>query len=58
MIEKYGKNLEEEIKKDIKKIYDELSLCDVGLADIEATVSDERIKAVLQICENLEINKE
>ena len=48
----------DEIKKDMKKIYDELSPCDVELADIEATTSDERIKEVLQICKNLELSKE
>jgi len=44
------------IKKDMKRIYDELSPCDIELADIEATISDERIKEVLKICKNLELN--
>ena len=46
----------DEIKKDMKRIYDELSPCDIELADIEATISDERIKEVLKICKNLELN--
>jgi len=48
----------DEIKKDMKKIYNELSPCDVVMADIEATTSDKRVNELLQICKNLELRKE
>jgi len=47
-----------EIQKDMKKIYDELSPCDIVMADIQATTSDKRINELLQICENLESRKD
>jgi len=48
----------DEIKNDMKKIYNELSPCDVVMADIEATTSDKRVNELLQICKNLELRKE
>ncbi|MHC2994995.1 MAG: hypothetical protein IBV53_05790 [Candidatus Atribacteria bacterium] len=45
----------DEIKKDMKKIYDELSPCDIVMADIQATTSDKRVNELLQICKNLEL---
>src|SRR4030043_485943 len=48
----------DEIRKDMKKIYNELSPCDVEMADIEATTSDKRVNELLQICKNLELRKE
>jgi hypothetical protein len=48
----------DEIKKDMKKIYDELSPCDIVMADIQATTSDKKINELLQICKNLESRKD
>ena len=48
----------DEIKKDMKKIYNELSPCDVVMADIQATTSDERVNELLNICNNLELREE
>ena len=48
----------DEIREDMKKIYNELSPCDVEMADIEATTSDKRVNELLQICKNLELRKE
>jgi len=45
------------IKKDMKKIYNELSPCDMVMADIEANTSDKRVSELLQICKNLEMQK-
>ena len=47
----------EEIKKDMEKIYQELSPCDIVMADIEATTPDNRVKELLEICAFLEQNK-
>ena len=47
----------DEIKKDMKKIYHELSPCDIVMADIQATTSDKRVNELLQICRNLEMHK-
>ena len=46
-----------EIKKDMEKIYNELSPCDIVMADIQATTSDERVNELLQICRDLEMHK-
>ena len=46
-----------ELKKDMEKIYNELSPCDIVMADIEATTSDQRVNKLLQICGNLELKK-
>jgi len=46
-----------EIKKDMEKIYNELSPCDIVMADIQATTNDERVNELLQICKNLEKQK-
>jgi len=47
-----------DIQKDMEKIYKELSPCDIVMADIQATTSDERVNELLQICKNLELRKE
>jgi len=47
-----------EIKKDMEKIYKELSPCDIVMADIQATTSDERVNELLNICKNLELREE
>jgi uroporphyrinogen-III decarboxylase len=44
----------EEIKKDMERIYEELSPCDVVMADIQATTPDSRVKELLKICRDLE----
>ena len=48
----------DEIKKDMEKIYNELSPCDIVMADIQATTSDERVNELLKICKNLELREE
>ena len=45
----------DEIKKDMKKIYHELSPCDIVMADIQASTSVRRVNDFLQICKNLEV---
>ena len=47
----------DEIKKDMKKIYHELSPCDIVMADIQATTSDKRVNELLEICRKLELKK-
>jgi uroporphyrinogen-III decarboxylase len=47
----------DELKKDMKKIYDDLSPCDIVMADIQATTNNERVNELLQICRDLEIHK-
>jgi hypothetical protein len=44
----------EEIRKDVERIYEELSPCDVVMADIQATTPDSRVNELLKICRNLE----
>jgi hypothetical protein len=44
----------EEIRKDMKKIYDDLGPCDLVMADIQASTPDERVQALLDICEDIE----
>ncbi|GAI55267.1 unnamed protein product [marine sediment metagenome] len=46
------------IKKDMEKIYNELSPCDIVMADIQATTSDQRVNQLLKICKNLESRKD
>ena len=48
----------DEIKKDMEKIYNELSPCDIVMADIQATTSDQRVNQLLKICKNLESRKD
>lgn len=43
----------EEIKRDMLKIYQELSPCDIVIADIEANTPDNKVKNVLAICNSL-----
>ena len=47
-----------EIKKDMEKIYNELSPCDIVMADIQTTTSDQRVNQLLKICKNLESRKD
>jgi len=47
-----------EIKKDMEKIYNELSPCDIVMADIQASISTKRVNEFLQICKNLEEKKD
>ncbi len=42
------------IKKDMETIYNELSPCDIVMADIQAITSDKRVNELLQICKDLE----
>jgi hypothetical protein len=42
----------------MEKIYNELSPCDIVMADIQATTSDKRVNELLQICKNLESRKD
>jgi hypothetical protein len=44
----------EEIRKDMEKIFCELSPCDVVMADIQATTPDRRVNELLEICRALE----
>lgn len=43
----------EEIREDMRKIYDELGPCDLVMADIQATTPDERVRALLDICADI-----
>jgi len=47
-----------EIKEDMEKIYNELSPCDIVMADIQAITSDQRVNQLLKICKNLESRKD
>jgi hypothetical protein len=44
----------EEIQKDMGTIYEELSPCDLVMADVQATTPDSRVNELLQICYTLE----
>ena len=44
----------EEIAADMEKIHQELSPCDVVMADIQASTPDERVRELLGICARLE----
>ena len=44
----------EEIQKDMERIYEKLSPCDVVMADIQATTPDSRVNELLRICRDLE----
>lgn len=44
----------EEIRQDMARIYQELSPCDVVMADIQATTPDSRVNELLHICRTLE----
>jgi len=45
----------DEIRKDMEKIYNELSPCDIVMADIQATTGIRRVNEFLQVCKNLEV---
>jgi len=45
----------DEIKKDMEKIYHELSPCDIVMADVQATTSVKRVNDFLQMCKNFEV---
>jgi len=49
---------DEELRSDFRRIDDEYAPCDVVLADIEAGTPDERIWTVLEICEELNDDRE
>ena len=44
----------EEIEKDMRRIRDELSPCDIVMADIQAATPDARVNELLRICRSLE----
>ena len=44
----------EEIRADMEKICDELSPCDIVMADIQATTPDARVHELLDVCRRLE----
>jgi hypothetical protein len=44
----------EEIRADMRRIYEELAPCDIVMADIQAQTPDERVIALLEICRGLE----
>ena len=48
----------DELRKDMKKIYNDLSPCDIVMADVEVTTSDQKVNQLLKICKNLEIGKD
>jgi len=48
----------EELKTDMEKIYQELSPCDIVMADIQWSTPDERIHELLRICRRLESRHE
>ena len=47
-----------ELKRDMEKIYNDLSPCDIVMADIEVTTSDQKVNQLLKICKNLESRKD
>jgi len=47
----------DEIERDMKRIYDELSPCDIVISVTQATTCDKRVNELLQICKNLESRK-
>jgi hypothetical protein len=42
------------LRRDMEKVYLELSPCDIVMADIQASTSDKRVNELLEICGNLE----
>ena len=44
----------EEIRADMRRIYEELAPCDVVMADIQAQTPDKRVIELLEICRRLE----
>jgi len=44
----------EELEKDMEKIYRELSPCDIVMADIQVSTTDDRVHELLRICRELE----
>jgi hypothetical protein len=42
-----------EIRGDLEKIFAELGPCDLAMADIQATTSDDRIRKLLQMCSEI-----
>lgn len=44
----------DEIKKELEKIYRQVAPCNLVMADVQATTSDERINDFLKICSTLE----
>ena len=48
----------EGLREDMRRIYNELSPCDVVMADIPYNADDQRIKELLSICRELESKKE
>jgi hypothetical protein len=44
----------EVLARDMEKVHHELAPCDIVMADIQASTSDERVKELLAICKNLE----
>jgi len=44
----------EEIRADMEKIYSELGPCDLVMEDIQASTPDERVRALLDICRDIE----
>ena len=48
----------EELRRDMEKIYHELSPCDIVMADIQYSTPDMRIHQLLEICRSLEAGEE
>ena len=48
----------EGLREDMRKIYNELSPCDVVMADIPYNADDQRVKELLSICREVESKKE
>jgi hypothetical protein len=48
----------ETIRSDMKKIYQELSPCDIVMADIQSSTPDTRVNELLEICRSLESARE
>lgn len=48
----------EEIRRDMEKIYRELGPCDLVMADVQASTADERVRALLEICRDIETGGE
>lgn len=47
----------EVLRQDMEKVYDELAPCDIVMADIQASTSDQRIIELLELCKSIESSK-
>jgi hypothetical protein len=46
----------EVLRQDMERVYQELAPCDIVMADIQASTSDQRVNELLELCRSLESN--